>query len=119
MKQKNEIPNDYFDNQEFLVDELDDELIAGVLGPNPSADQIIKFELCTHISYLINKKGLSLTDTEKITGVNPSDVSRIKNHHLDRFTIDRLVRIYSFLDDEKSLGLALKRASDKIDKLIA
>ena len=119
MKKKNEIPDDYFANQEFLVDEIDEDIVVGILGPNPSADQILKFELCTFISHLIDKKGLSLTDTEKVTGVNPSDVSRIKNHHLDRFTIDRLMRIYSLLDTEKSLGAVLKIASEKIGRMTA
>jgi predicted XRE-type DNA-binding protein len=87
MKKKIDIPDDYFENQEFVVDELDEDFVLGILGPTPSADQILKFELCTYISHLIDKKSLSLTDAEKITGVNPSDISRIKNHHLDRFTI--------------------------------
>ncbi|MBP9682554.1 MAG: XRE family transcriptional regulator [Bacteriovorax sp.] len=119
MKKKIEIPDDYFENQEFVIDELDEDFVLGILGPAPSADQILKFELCTYISYLINKKGLSLTESEKITGVNPSDISRIKNHHLDRFTIDRLIRIYSCLDTGKSLGAVLKSASEKIGKLSA
>lgn len=119
MRKKIEIPDDYFENQEFVVDELDDDLVLGILGPHPSADQVLKFELCTYISHLIDKKGLSLTEAEKITGVNPSDISRIKNHHLERFTIDRLIRIYSCLDTGKSLGAVLKSASEKIGKLSA
>lgn len=119
MRKKIEISDDYFENQEFVVDELDDDLVLGILGPHPSADQVLKFELCTYISHLIDKKGLSLTEAEKITGVNPSDISRIKNHHLERFTIDRLIRIYSCLDTGKSLGAVLKSASEKIGKLSA
>lgn len=119
MKKKIEIPDDYFEDQEFVIDELDEDFILGILGPTPAADQILKFELCTYISHLIDKKGLSLTDAEKITGVNTSDISRIKNHHLDRFTIDRLIRIYSFLASEKSLGAVLKSASEKIGRLSA
>jgi len=118
MKKKIDIPDDYFENQEFVVDELDEDFVLGILGPTPSADQILKFE-CTYISHLIDKKSLSLTDAEKITGVNPSDISRIKNHHLDRFTIDRLIRIYSCLDTGKSLGAVLKSASEKIGRLSA
>ena len=119
MRKKIEISDDYFENQEFAVDELDDDLVLGILGPHPSADQVLKFELCTYISHLIDKKGLSLTEAEKITGVNPSDISRIKNHHLERFTIDRLIRIYSCLDTGKSIGAVLKSASEKIGKLSA
>ena len=119
MQKKNILPDDYFENQEFLVDEVDEGLILGVLGKNPSSDQLLKFELCTYISQLIDKKGMSLTDVEKITAVNPSDVSRIKNHHLDRFTIDRLIKIYSMLDTQHGVGAVLESASEKIRKISA
>lgn len=119
MKKKNEIPSDYFDNQEFVVDEIDEDLILGVLGKNPSADQLLKFELCSYIAQFIDKKGMSLSDVEKITGVNASDVSRIKNHHLDRFTIDRLIKIYSMLDTQQGVGAVLESASEKIRRFSA
>ncbi|MDH4466591.1 MAG: XRE family transcriptional regulator [Bacteriovoracaceae bacterium] len=118
-KKKNTIPNDYFDNKEFIVDEIDEDLVAGVLGKNPSADQLLKFEFCTYISQLIDRKGMSLTDVEKATGVNPSDVSRIKNHHLDRFTIDRLIKIYSTLDTQHGVSAVLKSVIKKIGKISA
>jgi predicted XRE-type DNA-binding protein len=119
MKKKNDIPDDYFSDQEFVIDEIDEELVLGVLGKNPSADQLLKFELCSYIAQFIDKKGMSLTDVEKITAVNPSDVSRIKNHHLDRFTIDRLIKIYSMLDTQHGVGAVLESAGEKIRKISA
>jgi predicted XRE-type DNA-binding protein len=119
MKKKIELPDDYFNDQEFIADEIDEDLVVGVLGKNPSADQLLKFELCTYIAQLIDKKGLSLTDVEKVTGVNPSDVSRIKNHHLDRFTIDRLIKIYSMLDTQHGVGAVLASAGKKIRRIPA
>lgn len=119
MKKKNKIPNDYFDNNEFLIDEVDENFVFGILGKSPSADQLLKFEFCTDIAEMIDKKGMSLNDVEKATGVNSSDVSRIKNHHLDRFTIDRLIKIYSSLGGPQSVSAVLKRVGRKIDKISA
>jgi DNA-binding Xre family transcriptional regulator len=62
---------------------------------------------------------MSLTDVEKVTGVNPSDVSRIKNHHLERFTIDRLMKICSTLDSQYGISVVLKSASEKIGKKLS
>ncbi|WP_352592893.1 MULTISPECIES: XRE family transcriptional regulator [unclassified Mesorhizobium] len=33
-----------------------------------------------------------------MTGVRPSDISNIRNAHLGKFTIDRLVRVLNRLD---------------------
>ena len=118
-RKKNAIPDDYFDNQEFIVDDIDEDLVVGILGKNLSADQLLKFEFCTYIAQLIDRKGMSLTDVEKVTGVNPSDISRIKNHHLDRFTIDRLIKIYSNLDTQHGVSAVLKSVVKKIGKMSA
>jgi len=119
MTKKNIIPDSYFEEQEFLLEDIDDSLIVGVLGPNPSAEQIIKFELCSVLTNLINTNALSLSFVEQMTGVNTSDISRIKNHHLERFTIDRLIKIYSSLDSKQNLALVLKNVSEKIGRMAA
>jgi predicted XRE-type DNA-binding protein len=119
MKNKKMIPDDYFDHQEFIVHKPNKNLIQGILGPNPSPDQILKFELCSYITFLIDKKGLSLNEAKETTGVDTSDLSRIKNHHLHRFTIDRLIKICSSLDTENHLVAVLKNTCKKIGKLSA
>ena len=119
MKKTKELPDNYFDDQEFLVDEIDDDLILGILGKNPSADQLLKFELCTYIASYINSKGLSLSEVQKITGINSSDVSRIKNHRLDRFTIDKLIKIYTLLDTHHGIGAVLASVGKKISRMTA
>jgi predicted XRE-type DNA-binding protein len=119
---RKKIPDAYFDNQEFLLeddDDGDDENAIGILGRNASPEQVIKFELCLSIGAMIKLRDLTYPEVEKITALNQSDVSRIVNRHLDRFTIDRLIKIYHLLDTKKSLGLFLKNVSKKIDKLSA
>ena len=119
MKRKTKIPDAYFDDQEFLVNDIDETIVIGILGKNPSADQLLKFELCTYISAFITKNALSLSDVEGQIGVNPSEISRIKNHHLERFTIDRLMKIYAALDSGPALAKVLESASEKIRRMIA
>lgn len=115
---KKKIPKEYFTKEEFLFDE-EIESALGVLGPNPSPEQFIKFELCRIIGQMIKNKKMDLLEVEKLTGINSSDISRIKNHHIDRFTIDRLLKIYLVLDNKNGLGQFLRNVSEKIDKLSA
>jgi predicted XRE-type DNA-binding protein len=119
MKKKNELPSDYFDDQEFLVDEIDEELVLGILGKSPSAEQLLKFELCTFIGNLINDKGMSLSQVQEVTNINASDISRIKNHHLERFTVDKLIKIYTNLDTQYGVGVILASAGEKIRRMSA
>ena len=113
------IPEEYFKNQEFLVDNIADDLILGILGKDPSPEQMVKFELCNHIVNIIDARSLTLSEVQEITHINSSDISRIKNYHLDRFTIDRLIRICFCLGQKQDVSQALINASDRIKKLIA
>jgi predicted XRE-type DNA-binding protein len=119
MSMRKELPDSYFEDQEFLIDEIDEEKVLGILGKNPSADQLLKFELCTYIGNYINSQGLSLSEVQKLTGINSSDVSRIKNHHLERFTIDKLIKIYTLLDTQNGIGAVLSSAGEKISRISA
>lgn len=119
MKKSKKIPDNYFDDQEFSVTETNDDLIIGILGKNPSADQLLKFEICSFIGNYIDSNGLSLSDVQKLTGINSSDISRIKNHHLERFTIDKLIKIYALLDSHHAVAPILASAGKKISKISA
>lgn len=116
MGKKNQIPEEYFTEQEFIQNGVDEDLVEGILGKNPSAEQILKFELCSSIAHIINKKELSLSEVAKITKINASDISRIKNYHLDRFTIDRLIKIYCLLDSTKGIAQILESTGARIRK---
>lgn len=119
MKKKKELPDSYFEDQEFLVSDVNENKIIGILGKNPSADQLLKFELCSYIGSYINSKGLSLSEVQRLTEINSSDISRIKNHHLDRFTIDKLIKIYALLDSSKNIGKILSSVGKKISRFSA
>jgi len=119
MKNKNTIPDDYFDNQDFLVEDLDESLMSGVLGKNPSPEQLLKYYFCTFITNLIDQKNLSLSNVMELTNIDASDISRIKNHHIDRFTIDRLMKIYTMLDTQHGVSTVLNAASKIISSIPA
>jgi predicted XRE-type DNA-binding protein len=119
MKQTKQLPDSYFDDQEFLVDGIDEDIILGVLGKNPSPDQLLKFELCSYIGNYINSQRLSLSKVQELTGINSSDISRIKNHHLERFTIGKLIKIYTLLDTQHGIGAVLSIAGEKISRISA
>lgn len=119
MSIRKELPDSYFNDQEFLTHEIDEKKVLGVIGKNPSAIQVLKFELCTYIFGIINSKGLSLSEVQKLTGINSSDTSRIKNHHLDRLTTDKLIKICTLLDTQSGIGAVLFSAGEKISRISA
>ena len=119
MNNKIDIPDSYFDDEEFLLGEIDEEKIVGILGPNATDDQILKYELCRIISARIREKGYSNSDAGKVTGSDASDISRLINFHIDRFTIDRLIKILTSLEGSKYVRRSMAHISELIEKRIA
>ncbi len=113
MIKKIDIPDSYFDDEEFLVGELNEDNIVGILGPHATDDQILKYELCRIISIRIRDKGYSNSDAGKIIGADASDVSRLVNFHIDRFTIDRLIRILTTLEGSKYVWKYMAHISER------
>jgi len=66
--------------------------------------------LAAEVIRMLDGRGLSTRDAEKLTGVAHSEFSRIRNAKLDRFTLDRMIAILGKLDEnvEVSMLLALK-----------
>ena len=65
--------------------------------PEPET-KLIKADLAAEIIRILDERGLSVRDAAKVVGVNYSDISRIRNADLRRFTIDRLVTVLHRLD---------------------
>jgi predicted XRE-type DNA-binding protein len=53
----------------------------------------MKSRLASEIVRTLDRRGLSLRSAGKHVGATAADLSRIRNADLDRFTLDRLVRI--------------------------
>ena len=56
--------------------------------------------LAAEIIRALDKRKLSTREAEKVTGVNHSEFSRIRNVRLDRFTLDRMTAILEKLDGD-------------------
>lgn len=54
--------------------------------------------LAAHIVKLLDARGLTVREAERITSVAAADFSRIRRAHLHRFSIDRLMTILNRVD---------------------
>ena len=67
---------------------------------DPHADlKQAKAILAARIISLLDERGLTVRKAGAMTGFAAADFSRIRNASLARFTIDRLMRMLSSLDD--------------------
>jgi len=57
---------------------------------------------------ILDERGLSTRDAERLTGVAHSEFSRIRNTQLRRFTLDRLIGILGKLDADVELNVTFK-----------
>jgi predicted XRE-type DNA-binding protein len=68
--------------------------------------------LAAKIIGILDDRGLSTRKAEAETGINHSEFVRIRNVKLDRFTIDRLIRILNVLDDSMEVRLTVRPKAD-------
>lgn len=67
----------------------------------PHADtELMKTDLATEIVRILRERNLGGASSAGLAGVTEADISRIRKASLDRFTIDRLVKILNRLDVE-------------------
>ena len=57
----------------------------------------LKSRVANEIARALDRRGASVRAVAKEAGATAADLSRIKNADLDRFTLDRLVRIAEWL----------------------
>jgi predicted XRE-type DNA-binding protein len=68
---------------------------------DPDADvRQTKAILAAEIINILDDRGLSTREAEKLTGIKHSEFVRIRNAELGRFTIDRLIRVVNSLGRE-------------------
>ena len=78
----------------------------------------LKAQLAAEIVRVLDKKELSVRKAEKMTGIAAADISRIRNATLNRFTIDRLVKLLSRLNLKVSFRvsrLTKKEENERIE----
>ena len=65
---------------------------------------------------ILEDRGLSTREAEKMTGVSHSEFSRIRNAQLRRFTLDRMIRILGKLDAEMEVNVTFRPRNEGVDR---
>ena len=69
-------------------------------------------------STVLRERDLSGAQAAGTAGVTEADISRIRRADLNRFTIDRLVRILNRLDSRVQVAIRLRRRESRIEDKI-
>jgi predicted XRE-type DNA-binding protein len=76
---------------------------------HPDADLLqAKAILAAKIIAAMDDRGWTAREAEKATGVAHTDLSRIRNVKLDRFTLDRLITVLGKLDTEVEISIDVR-----------
>lgn len=65
--------------------------------------------LAAKIIHILNERGLSTREAERLTGVAHTEFSRIRNARLSRFTLDRMISILGKLDNDIEVNLTFQQ----------
>jgi len=84
--------------------------------PNAELEQT-RAILAAKIIGVLDARALSVRAAERLTGVAASEFSRIRNVKLERFTIDRMIRILGKPDQEVELTVKVGRDRDRTDEI--
>lgn len=75
----------------------------------PDADtELMKADLAAEIIRVLRESNLTGAQAAKLADVQPADISRIRNADLDRFTIDRLVKVLNRLDRRVAVHVTVR-----------
>ena len=85
--------------------------------PDPDT-KLMKADLAARIIRILRERDLSGARAAGLAGVTEADISRIRNADLNRFTIDRLVRIINRLDNRVQVAVSLRPREHRIDDQI-
>jgi predicted XRE-type DNA-binding protein len=76
--------------------------------PNADLEQA-RAILAARIIKALDEHKLTARAAEKLTGVAHTDLSRIRNAKLDRFTLDRMITILGKLDQDVEVSISVAR----------
>jgi phage-related protein/predicted XRE-type DNA-binding protein len=99
----------------FTMSKSDFELVRGSgkvfrdFGKSNADLEQARAILAAKIVSVLDSRGLSGRAAEKLTGVSHTDLSRIRNAKLDRFTLDRMITILGKLDQEAEVSIEVTR----------
>lgn len=99
-----------------MNDEL--ELVRGSDNPFqdagiPDADtELMKADLAAAIVRILRERNMNGPTAARLAEVAEADISRIRKGAIDRFTIDRLVKIHNRLDQGTRIRVDFSRSRD-------
>lgn len=84
------------------------EKVEGFLALDPDADELAKFryQICQGLLKYAQKNELSTTEMAKALRITKADMSRIFNHRIDRFSTDKLLRLYAVIKPNYKLKVS-------------
>jgi predicted XRE-type DNA-binding protein len=85
---------------------------AGLSDPDT---KLMKADLAAGIVRVLKERALSGARAAGFAGVTEADISRIRNADLNRFTVDRLVRILNRLDSRVQVAVSLRPRGHPIE----
>ncbi len=82
--------------------------MEGFLALDQDADELsrFRFSICQNLLKYAKKHDLSTTEMAEVLGITKADMSRIFNHRVERFTTDRLVRLYAIIKPHYKLKVS-------------
>jgi len=80
----------------------------GFLMLDPDADELarLRFEICQELLKYAQEREISAVQMAKLLGITKADMSRIFNHRIDRFSTDKLIRLYAKMKPDYKLEVA-------------
>ena len=80
----------------------------GFLMLAPNADELAKlrFRICQDLLKYARENELTAVEMARFLGIPKADMSRIFNHRIDRFSTDKLIRLYAKINPDYRLKVA-------------
>jgi len=82
--------------------------------PNAGLEQA-RTLVAARIIGILDERQLSTRDAEKVTGISHSELSRIRNTQLRRFTLDRMITILGKLDEDVEVNVSFRPRQPGVD----
>lgn len=82
--------------------------VQGFLMLSPDADELarFRFNICQELLKYAHKNKLAAVEMAKLLEITKADMSRIFNHRINRFSTDRLVKLYAKINPDYRLKVA-------------
>ena len=82
--------------------------VQGFLMLAPNADELarFRFRICQDLLKYARENELTAVEMARFLGVPKADMSRIFNHRIDRFSTDKLIRLYAKINPDYRLKVA-------------